>query len=121
MTEKLKLSIQGMDYEIDFPNVGQELDIQLLRHQLTDGKYGVMSVSPDTMDQYQVLIVDMISTFSTLIPQLKETLTAKSYLKLSQKQAHELLSVYTDTYVPWHTGWMRIITAPKTADAEETK
>lgn len=101
MNKSIKISIDGQEYIIKFPNVGEILDIETKKAALSNGQYKEL-VQMNTKNSYWVLdIIDSIATFSTLIPQLREKLSVSSYGELDQFTAKKIVKAYNKTYLPF--------------------
>lgn len=101
MNKSLKINVLGVDYLIQFPNVGQLLDIESLKSALTNGTYGDL-VRMNTITANNVLdIADAIATFSVLIPEIKKQLTVKSYTEIDAVTARKIAKSYREQYFPW--------------------
>jgi len=95
------IKLRGNSYTINFPNVGQILDIESLKSALSNGTYGDL-VKNNTKSSNQSLdLIDAIATFSVLIPELKNILEVKSYLDLDLKTAKMVVNSYNKDYFLW--------------------
>jgi hypothetical protein len=102
----LVVQIEDNTYSIKFPTVRQFLAIENLRMALTDEKYGSMAFSGLKSASFAVDIVDAISAFFTLIPELKEDLHAKSFMDIDPFLAKALVKVYKSKFAPWYNAWL---------------
>lgn len=100
--QKKKIKILGKEYFIDFPLPGQVLEIESLKNLLTAGQYGIMAKTNTVETNYILDLVDAISTFSVLIPEMKEVLPKKSYLELPLEKAKEFIISYRRDYENWY-------------------
>jgi len=101
MEKSTKLKISGKDYVVNFPNVGQILDIESLKSALTNGQYGDFikmgtKYSNDVLD-----LVDTIATFSVLIPELKDEFNVKNFSDMDPFVAIKYVKVYKKQFFLW--------------------
>lgn len=113
-SKELKIEIKGNAYTIKHPNTGQFIDIQSMKAKLTEDNYG--SLKGDYNSDYAKILVDMIATFSVLLPELKKDLNVPAFLGLSLLESREILDPYIETYLPWITLYLDIVTAVKKKD-----
>jgi len=113
MKRSKKLEIRGNVYDIDYPNTGQQIDIELLKAKISDGNYDILRFSTNPMFQAQADKIDMIATFGVLIPQLKKDINVSSLFFLEEEASNELLSVYEEQFGPWYAGIKKSIQDPK--------
>lgn len=113
LSRKTFVTIGPNEYEINYPNVGQQLDIEILKLQISGDKYDTMKFSYNPVFFKQIERIDAIATFSTLIPSLKKDLTVKSLLELSDEQFETITKAYSETYLPWYDEWQVKLSTPK--------
>lgn len=101
------------EYTIDFPNTGKMLDIELMKIQVSDGKYDTLKFSFNSMFIKQAIRIETIATFAILIPELKAEMNVKSFLELSFEQMSLLEDMYTEQFLPWYEEWLVMLTKPK--------
>lgn len=105
----IAIPLQGNNYTIEFPNVGQFIEIETMKVSLSSGVYRSL-VSLRTFGGNLALdYVDAISTFSVLIPQLRKDLKIDSLLNLNPIEAKEITKVYKDIFLPWYSEWMKLL------------
>lgn len=100
--ENILLNIEDSSYKINFPNVGEMMEIEKMKSALTDGKYLEYNFSVLKNHQYLLDVVDTISYLSVLIPELKKDLEVKDWKKLSPIKAKRLVKVYKSDFIPWY-------------------
>jgi hypothetical protein len=120
-SRSITIPIGKNEYTVKYPNVGQQMNIEILKIQLTDGRYDTMKFSYNPAFIKQAEIAEAIATFNILIPDLKKDLNAKSMLELEQDQMLDLLTAYTEKYLPWYEEWAAILAAPKQKEVEDKK
>lgn len=104
---KTTIQFQGKHYEIPFPNMGQYMDIEQMKLDLTGGKYAMMSLNAATMNPMSVIldVVDAVSTFTILQPELKEEIGGKNFdvKKLDMDGSlMELVEQYRKVFIPFY-------------------
>lgn len=100
MYKKL-VKINGNSYMVNFPNVGQMIEIEQLKLAYTNGKYIEFAMS-NLMNHIFILdFVDAISYFSVLIPELKNDFEIDNYTKLNGNSAKEIIRAYKEDFIPW--------------------
>jgi hypothetical protein len=115
--KQISVTIQGNTYQIQFPSVGQIIDIETRKSALSAGQYSKF-VDLGTIGAFLAKnYVDVISVFSILIPQLLKDLRKESLFDLSPIEMVELTEIYNKQYSPWYNEWIQLITA----DVKEDK
>jgi hypothetical protein len=115
------LSIEGVSYNAKFPTVGQYIEIQNLKVALSNGNYEQMALSQFKGLTFSARLIDVISTFSVLIPDLLSDLSVKSYTNLDPIIAKKLLKVFENDFQPWYQEWLKILFEEDEEKKEETK
>ena len=100
--QTVKVTIKGTDCEVKIPNVSQSLKIEELKMDLTGGKYPEMARSGLISHNYNLDLVDAISIFSVLIPDLKKMLGVESYELMDMFTGKELVLAYRNQYSPFY-------------------
>lgn len=119
MSTTTKVTIKGKDYEIGFPKTGEFFNIQTLKANLTQGKYDVFKML-ERDGLIATVLIDAISTFNVMLPQLKKELNVESMLDLELENMIEIGYAFKDQYTPWYESKMELISKPKTEAAKET-
>jgi hypothetical protein len=102
MNRTLKLQVKDNEYSIDYPNTGSQIDIELLKAKIADGNYDALRFSSNPLFQKQADVIDVISTFTILVPTLKQQLNVKSFFELQEDQMNVLIECYTSQFIPWY-------------------
>lgn len=95
------IKFNGNDYIVKFPNVGQIWAIEDNKISFANGKYIEMALSPLKIHIFQLDMIDAISYFSVLAPEMKENLGIKNWRDLDAEIGKELTSVYKKQFLPW--------------------
>lgn len=110
LNRSIQIEVSGNKYSIDFPNVGQYIEIENLKMSLTNGMYPQMALSPLKGAYFAIKLVDAISIFSVLVPKMREKLSGvKSYNDLDLVLGKQLVSVYEKQFMKWYQDWMNIL------------
>lgn len=113
MNREIVLQVEGSEYKVSYPNTGQQIDIELMKAQIGAGNYDVLRFSQNPLFQRQADVIDMIATFSILVPDLKKNLNVKSFFDLPEEHTAKLLKVYEDQFIPWFIKIRTTINNPK--------
>lgn len=95
------LVLFGEQYSIGIPNVGQELQIEAMKMTLTSGNYGDMVRAGTQSAKFNLDLVDAVSMFSIMLPDLKKKIGADSFMEMSLDKSKELIKVYRKEFMPW--------------------
>lgn len=103
MLQKQKqIIIEGNSYNIEFPNVGQYLDIENMKMMLTNNTYSALLQSRLRTAYFAIDLVDAISVMYILIPGLRKDLNVKDYNELDTFMAKKIVKVYQEQIKPWY-------------------
>jgi hypothetical protein len=109
MVNQTKITYNGQEFMVNFPNVGQLMEIESMKMILANGKYSEL-VNNSTKSSIFVLdLIDAFATFSTLIPDLKAQLPTKGYTTMDPKEAKELVKVFKEQFFGWFNEIMKDI------------
>jgi hypothetical protein len=109
MNKSVKVKIDGKEYVVSFPNVGQTLEIESMKMALTANKYPEFALSGLRSNVFVADLTDAIATFFVLIPELRANLSVKSYSELDLLAGAKLVSAYMDDYYPFYQEIMKDI------------
>lgn len=105
-----KFNIGEKTFTVNFPNVGQMIDIESMKQALTNNKYGAMAAS-GVLTAYIVLdAVDAISFFQVCIPDFARYYNITNYTDLANEKVKEITDVYRKEIKPWYTKILRSLT-----------
>lgn len=121
LSREIVVEVVKNNYTIKFPNTGELLDIDLLKIQITNGRYDTLKFSLNPSFQHTALKVDTVAFFNTMVPKLKKDLTVKSLFDLEEDQLMVLVKVYEDEVLPWLEEWESILRNPVSASEEDKK
>lgn len=124
LTKSTKISINNQDFIVKFPNVGQLMEIEALKMSLTNNNYADMVRSGLRSSQFNLDLVDAISHFSVMIPDLRKNLEIESITTMDPFLGKELVTVFKKQFYPWYknfTDELYQIEAESKSDKEDTK
>lgn len=100
-------SFQGEKITINFPNVGQMIDMESLKQSLTNNKYGAMSASGIKSMFYALDMVDALSFFEVTCPKIKKILKVRSFTEMSPEDMKPVVEVYKEHVAPWYNNLLQ--------------
>jgi hypothetical protein len=105
-------------YVVNFPNVGQVIDIETRKSLYSQNQYGKMAQAGIVTQGMALDMIDMIATFGILIPQLEKDMRVK-FTELNAIDAKGLMSAYKKQFLPWYNQWLNVLNIDD--EAEEVK
>ena len=115
---KRTFKIEANSYDVEFPNTGQLLEIEILKVQLARGQYNEITNAGTINSNYSRLLIDMIAVFTVLFPQLKKDMNVKTISELKVEDSKKLLQLYVKEILPWMNLWMDVMNSD---DEDEIK
>jgi hypothetical protein len=107
MNRSKKFIIGKKSFIANFPNVGQIIDIDSMKQALSGGRYGVMAASGVQSAYYALDLIDAISFFSVVCPEVGKYLDISNYANLQVDEAQDILNAYTKEIRPWYNETMQ--------------
>jgi hypothetical protein len=101
MERTKKVELQGKQYNVQFPNCGQIIDIEALKQSMTSGHYGEMVASGIKSMYYALDIVDAISFVKTCMPEVARQFNVKNYTELNPEEVEDIMTMYKQEIKPW--------------------
>lgn len=96
-----KFNWKGAAHTVKFPNVGQIIEIESLKQALTLNRYGAMAVSGVRSAATALDLVDAISFFQVMCPEIGKSLP-NSYTAIDDPElAANISAVYRQDIAPW--------------------
>lgn len=97
-----KITIGEKSFIVNFPNVGQMIDIESMKQGLTGNRYGSMA-SSGIASMYMALdVVDAISFLTVVVPDIAKYYNIQDYTKLSPDKMSEYTKIYKEEILPWY-------------------
>lgn len=107
---EIVLSIKGVNYTINFPTIGQNIRIESLKQQFSDGQYANMVLSGMKSQSKALDAIDVLSYFTVLLPkEFFKDLNVASLEQIDAIDFQELIKVYKETFKPWINEWYKLI------------
>ena len=97
-----KITIGKKSCVVEFPNVGQILDIESMKQALTNNRYGIMAKSDIKSMYYALDVVDAVSFLTVVAPEVGKYFNVGNYLSLSPEKVQEFVDVYQKDIYPWY-------------------
>lgn len=113
------ITVKDRKYTIDYPNTGQMIDIERYKATISGDKYDAITNQTTNSSTYSKFLIDMVSTFNVLCPELIKDLKVKSILDLTAMDSNMLLKVYIKQILPWMMEWEAILVSDPTEEAED--
>ena len=116
-----KITIGKKSFVVEFPNVGQILDIESMKQALTNNRYGIMAKSDIKSMYYALDVVDAVSFLTVVAPEVGKYFNVGNYLSLSPEKVQEFVDVYQKDIYPWYAKTLEILKNPvKNEESEQT-
>lgn len=97
-----KITIGEKSFVVNFPNVGQMIDIESMKQSLTGNRYGSMA-SSGIASMYMALdVVDTIAFLSVCVPDMAKYYNIQDYATLSADKMNQYVKIYKEELLPWY-------------------
>lgn len=96
-------------YTVDFPTTGGLMEIEIMKAQLSRGQYSALAENATVNSSYSRFLIDMIATFTVLLPDLKKDMNVKTISELNPLDSKKLLKIYLQEVLPWLNSWFEIL------------
>lgn len=104
LEQKHSFKFRGETLTVNFPTVGQIIDIESLKQLYTGGRYAIMASSNLKSMGYALDLVDSIVFFQVLCPKVKKIAEVTNLIDISTELGNELIEVYkTQIYASWYS------------------
>lgn len=101
LKQSVDVIINDKTYNISFPNVGQMMEIESKKIALGGGVYRDLITAGTKSAQYNLDLIDAISNFTVLIPELRKDLDVKSFLDIDLITGKHVVKAYNKQFYPW--------------------
>ena len=115
-----KITIGEKSFIVNFPNVGQMIDIESMKQSLTGNRYGSMASSGIASMYLALDIVDTIAFLTICVPDIAKYYNITDYSSLSSDKINTYVTVYKEQILPWYNKILMELRGI-TDDSEETK
>ena len=110
-----KIKVCGRTYDLNYPNVGNFIDIKVLETKLSQGSAMLLvNGTGEQLDDF--FYITTYAHFQVLCPDLLKDLKVNSLLELSLDDFQELLNVYLNDIQPWISGIQKAVKEKMTSD-----
>lgn len=96
-----KFTIGNKSFIANFPNVGQIIDLESMKQALTNSRYGQMAASGVISMYYALDLVDAISFYHVVVPEVAKYYDIKNYASMELDRIKDLLDAYQKDIKPW--------------------
>lgn len=122
---KKKITIGKKTFVVEFPNIGQLIDLESLRLALSGNRYGNM-IASGVVSMYNALdMIDAISFYQICAPEIGRYYDIQNYTALQLDEMVDLLKTYRNEIKPWYDDVLNEIRAVydeiKPAEEDETE
>lgn len=114
-----KITVEGNNYDLNYPSTGGLIDIEVLKASLTNDKYESISYSGTNASTFVRYTVDMIASLSVMCPKLKADLKVKTFVELDPLTTKKLLNIYVKEVLPWLNEW-EVVLGSDDSETEHT-
>ena len=102
MKKSLNIKIGKNHYNINFPTVGQLMEIESLKFAYTDNKYAILATSGLRSNEFILDLADTIATFQTLIPEVADDYKITNWASADAFILKELVMAYKKQFYVWY-------------------
>lgn len=96
-----KFTIGNKSFIANFPNIGQIIDLESMKQALTNNRYGQMAASGVISMYYALDLVDAISFYHVVVPEVAKYYDIKNYASMELDRIKDLLDAYQKDIKPW--------------------
>lgn len=111
-----KFTIGEKTFIANFPNIGQIIDIESLKQALTNNRYGQMAASGIASMYYALDLVDAISFYQIVVPEVAKYYNIRNFASLSVDKSKDLIDAYQKQIKPWFDGMLNELKEMTTDD-----
>lgn len=101
LQKSLQFKVGENSYVVSQPNIGQVIDIEMMKSQITNGNYGKMITNYSKMSILSLDMIDMFAHFKVICPKLLEDLKVDNWSQLDSFDALDLFKAYQGSFKPW--------------------
>lgn len=101
MKESVQILVQGKEYTVPFPNVGQYCRIEAVKQTLSSGNYSSMMGTGSITANHALDMIDIEATLVVLVPDLIKDLKVTNFSQLGIVDFKELKSEYILKIAPF--------------------
>lgn len=102
-----KFTFKGEEYQIEFPTVGEYIDIENQKLIQSNGQWVNLLKNQTISALRSIQIIECVSLLMILCPKLFMNMKVVSYKEIDALDFLELLSIYTKEIGPWYSEWFK--------------
>ena len=124
MERTKSFKIGQKQFTAKFPNVGQIIDLDAMKQALSGNRYGSMAASGLASAYYALDLIDAISFYQIVCPEVGRYYDIKNYADLELDKVEDLMKAWKDEIQPWFIETMneiRGVSKQSMEDADDTK
>jgi hypothetical protein len=107
----LNFSVKGNNYSIKVPTMGNLIDIESSKQELSKGQYQQM-IMTDIKSQWNAIeLIEAIANLRVLCPELLKDLKVRDISEIDAIDSKELVKAYKEQFVPWYNEWYKVYSA----------
>lgn len=123
MERTKSFKIGQKQFTAKFPNVGQIIDLDAMKQALSGNRYGSMAASGLASAYYALDLIDAISFYQIVCPEVGRYYDIKNYADLELDKVEDLMKAWKDEIQPWFIETMneiRGVSKQSMEDADDT-
>lgn len=97
----IEIKIGDKNYTINYPTVGQTIDIENLKLALSGGLYGQLLNSNHATGVELLNLIDGVAYFSVLAPSFKTDFTADKFTEMDIFKQKKIVLAFVKKFWPW--------------------
>ncbi len=121
MEKVKKFTIGKKQFTATFPNVGQIIDIDAMKQALSSNRYGSMVASGLSSAYYALDLIDAISFYQVVMPEVGRYFNITNYSELSLEESQDLVAAFKEQIQPWYVETMNEIRGLAKKSMEDAK
>lgn len=106
LTRKLFFDFEGREYEIEFPTVGEYIEIENKKIQISKGFWSELLGARTISSLRSVQIIECISIISVLCPAILEDMKV-DIKNIDILDFTKILKLYQDKIQGWYSNWFK--------------
>lgn len=103
IAESIKITIEGNEFTIHCPTIGQIIDIESNKLLFSNNMYPSLLRSKINSSIVAVDLIEAISSFMVLIPDMKTKINLDSVFELNIIKSKEIVQEYRNVFIPWYS------------------
>jgi len=113
-----KITIGEKTYVIEFPNVGELMEIEAKKVMLGGGVYKELVMTGTLSSSFNLDLIDALSHYNVLIPDLIKDLGIDNFLLMDIITSKTIVRSYKKDFYPWYKGLLEYLYDDSDDDVE---